>query len=77
MRLIFGMTGFLVVMALADALAKKQLGAKPTSQSISFASQTAAAPYSKYFQLLSQRVQQQLKQSADAALQQEKVADSQ
>ena len=77
MRLVFGIAGFLVVMAVVLVLAKNQLGAKATSQSTPLASPAAAAPGSQNLQLQSQQVQQQLKQSADAALQREKVADTQ
>lgn len=77
MRLVFGMAGFLVVLAVVSVLTKKQLGAKATPQSTSLANPTVAASGSKNLQLQSQRVQQQLKQSAETAQQREKTADIQ
>ena len=79
MRLVFGMISLLTVLAVVGLLAKKQLAAVTGKQNPTLASQAATAPAgslgAKNPQLQSQQIQEQAKQSVEAAMQQPRTVD--
>lgn len=79
MRLVFGMISLLMVLAVVGLLAKKQLAAVTGKQDSAIASQAAAAPAgsagTKNFQLQSQQIQEQVRQSVKAAMQRTRTVD--
>lgn len=77
MRLVFGMMSLLVVLAVVGVLVKKQLGTAAVPQSAPLAGQAAPAPGAKNLQLQSRQLEQQIRQSAEAAMQRPRVDDEQ
>ena len=79
MRLVFGMISLLIVLAVVGLLAKKQLAALTATQDSALARQAAAAPAgslgAKKPQLQSQQIQEQVRQSVEAAMQQPRTVD--
>ncbi|WP_029524883.1 hypothetical protein [Polaromonas glacialis] len=79
MRLVFGMISLLTVLAVVGLLAKKQLAALTAKQDSALARQAAAVPAGslgiKNPQLQSQQIQEQVRQSVEAAMQQPRTVD--
>lgn len=76
MRLVFGMISLLVVLAVVGMLAKKQLGAVAVLQKDALASQDAAGPTGASGTKNPQQLQEQVRQSLEAAMQRPRTVDS-
>ena len=76
MRLIFGIMSLLVVLVVAGALVKKQLGAMHASQNVAIPSQSSPALAATERGLQSQQIEEQIKQLAQASTQRSKIIDS-
>lgn len=79
MRLVFGMISLLLVLAFVGLLVKKQLGVVTVSQNPALAGQAVTAPdglaETKNSPLNSQQIQQQVRQSLEAAMQRPRTVD--
>lgn len=75
MRLVFGIMSLLVVLAVVGVLVKKQLGTAAAPQNAPLAGQVTAAPGTKNLQLQSRQLEQQIRQSTEAAMQRPRVVD--
>ena len=71
MRLVFAVTGLLIVLALVSVLVKRQLGPGAVAQAVA----TTSVPSEKNLRLQSQQIEQHVRQSLETAMQQPRVVD--